>query len=97
MVYAYEMASRAVLWTFSTSSTSTIRSKPQATRRRPVCDGGPRWPDPPRIASDRRTRRWQSPEAFRFIAVNKKFVYKRLDKYEKLLVLDRAKGTVLAT
>ena len=38
---------------------------------------------------------WQCPDAFRFVSCNRKYVY-ATDKNNHLLVIDRAKGTVMA-
>lgn len=92
-VYCYDLAATAVRWTYSTKSTSTIRTKPRATDEDLYINadnGG-------LIRLDRVTGvpHWQAPDAFRYLASNRKYVY-AVDKHEKLLVLDRARGTVLA-
>ncbi|MFO0807299.1 MAG: PQQ-binding-like beta-propeller repeat protein [Gemmataceae bacterium] len=92
-VYCYDLGSKAVRWTFSTHSTSTIRTEPRATDEDVYINadfGG-------LIRLDRATGSliWQCPDAFRFLAENRKYVY-ATDKQNHLLVIDRARGSVIA-
>lgn len=92
-VYCYDLAAKAVRWTYSTSSASTIRTQPRATDEDLYINadnGG-------LIRLDRITGvpHWQAADAFRYLTSNQKYVY-AVDKHNKLLVLDRGRGTVLA-
>ncbi len=92
-VYCYDLAARALRWTYSASNTSTIRTQPRATDEDLYVDadnGG-------LIRLNRITGapHWQAPDAYRYLSSNRKYVY-AADKHHQLLVLDRVRGTVLA-